>query len=87
MTEDLPSYQSKTEDAPVTALPETIAQSMLYMCSDLSGDQTGKFMHVSRKGVAELKVQRSVGWEPDHAYTAQEIADHYDEVFFPDAES
>ncbi|MGH1425440.1 MAG: SDR family NAD(P)-dependent oxidoreductase [Pseudooceanicola sp.] len=87
MTEDLPSYQSNTEDAPVTALPETIAQSMLYMCSDLSGDQTGKFMHVSRKGVAELKVQRSVGWEPDHAYTAQEIADHYDEVFFPDAES
>jgi len=87
MTSDLPRYREMTEkgeDFPVTGQPDTIAQAMLYMCSDLSGDQTGKFMHVARQGVAELKVMRSKGWEPTHAYTAQEIADHYDDVFFPD---
>jgi len=88
MTEDLPRYRelSEAEDGfPVAGLPETIAQSMLYMCSDLCGmENSGKVMHVGRPGIAELKVVRSGGWEPDYAYTAQDIADRADQIFFPD---
>jgi hypothetical protein len=27
---------------------------------------------------------RSDGWEPDHAYSAQDIADREAQIFFPD---
>lgn len=88
MTEDLPKYRELMESDdgfPVAGQPDTIAQSMVYMCSDLCGmDKSGKVMHVGRPGIAELKVMRSGGWEPDYAYTAQDIADREDQIFFPD---
>jgi NAD(P)-dependent dehydrogenase (short-subunit alcohol dehydrogenase family) len=88
MTEDLPKYRELMESDdgfPVAGQPDTIAQSMVYMCSDLCGmDKSGKVMHVGRPGIAELKVMRSGGWAPDYAYTAQDIADREDQIFFPD---
>lgn len=87
MTSDLPRYRELSEagEFPVEGLPDTLAQTMVYMCSDLAGmDKSGKFMHVGRQGIAELKVMRTNGWEPDFAYSAQDVADRADQIFFPE---
>ncbi|MEZ5765370.1 MAG: SDR family NAD(P)-dependent oxidoreductase [Xanthobacteraceae bacterium] len=80
MTEDL---QARRGDSYKPAGPEMVAPAMLYMCSDLSGDQTNKILGVSgQAGVRELKIFQAEGWKPEGPYTAQDVAKHADKIFF-----
>src|SRR5580698_5625357 len=82
MTSDLPGRKDR-EPNPMS-LPERIAPGVLYMVSDLSGEQTGKTLSVSSRGVRELKLMRAPGFSPKTPWTAQDVAGHAAEVFFPD---
>lgn len=84
MTSDLPGRQGKEPDA--MSLPENIAPGVLYMVSDLAADHTGKVLGVSSRGVREIKMMQTDGYNPGRPYTAQDVADHAKEVFFPAAE-
>ena len=66
-------------------LPENIAPGVLYMASDLAADHTGKVLGVSSRGVREIKMLQTDGFTPGRPYTAQEVAEHASEVFFPAA--
>jgi short chain dehydrogenase len=59
MTADLPRYKEN----PGAALgPDGIAPAVLYMVSDLSGDQTGKVLGVSGpRGVREMRMMEMEG--------------------------
>jgi NAD(P)-dependent dehydrogenase (short-subunit alcohol dehydrogenase family) len=81
MTSDLPGRKDREPDP--MSLPERIAPGVLYMVSDLSGDQTGKVLGVSSRGVREIKMLETKGFRPTAPWTAQEVADHAEEVFFP----
>ena len=83
MTSDLPGRQGKEPDA--MSLPENIAPGVLYMVSDLAADQSGKVLGVSSRGVREIKMLQTDGFNPGKPYTAQDVADHAAEVFFPTA--
>jgi NAD(P)-dependent dehydrogenase (short-subunit alcohol dehydrogenase family) len=81
MTSDLPRYKEN----PGAALgPEGIAPAVLYMVSDLSGDQTGKVLGVSGpRGVREMRMMEMDGWKPPFTgWQAQDIVCHADEIFF-----
>jgi NAD(P)-dependent dehydrogenase (short-subunit alcohol dehydrogenase family) len=81
MTSDLPG----SKDGPRPgSLPEDLAPGVLYMVSDLSGDQTGKFMGLFGRGINEIKIVATPGWKPEAGWTAQDLAKHASEVFFPD---
>ena len=84
MTSDLPGRQGKEPDA--MSLPENIAPGVLYMVSDLAADHTGKVLGVSSRGVREIKMVQTDGFNPGRPYTAQDVAEHAQEVFFPAAE-
>ena len=84
MTSDLPGRQGKEPDA--MSLPENIAPGVLYMVSDLAADHSGKVLGVSSRGVREIKMLQTDGFNPGKPYTAQDVADHAKEVFFPAAE-
>ena len=84
MTSDLPGRQGKEPDA--MSLPENIAPGVLYMVSDLAADHTGKVLGVSSRGVREIKMLQTDGYNPGRPYTAQDVAEHAKEVFFPAAE-
>ena len=84
MTSDLPGRQGKEPDP--MSLPENIAPGVLYMVSDLAADQTGKVLGVSSRGVREIKMMQTEGFQPGRPYTAQEVAEHAAEVFFPAAQ-
>ena len=84
MTSDLPGRQGKEPDP--MSLPENIAPGVLYMVSDLAADHTGKVLGVSSRGVREIKMLQTDGFNPGRPYTAQDVADHAKEVFFPAAE-
>src|SRR6201987_5175500 len=62
MTADLPRYKEN----PGAALgPDGIAPAVLYMVSELSGDQTGKVLGVSvPRGVRERRITWMEGWTP-----------------------
>jgi hypothetical protein len=83
MTSDLPGRAGKAPDP--MSLPENIAPGVLYMVSDLAADQTGKVLGVSSRGVREIKMMQTDGFQPGRPYTAQEVAEHAAEVFFPAA--
>jgi NAD(P)-dependent dehydrogenase (short-subunit alcohol dehydrogenase family) len=83
MTSDLPGRRDREPDP--ASLPENIAPGVLYMVSDLSGDQTGKMLGVSSRGVREIKMVQAPGFKPQVGWTAQDLADRAGEVFFPDA--
>ena len=83
MTSDLPGFRDKEPDA--MALPENIAPGVLYMASDLAADHTGKVLGVSSRGVREIKMVQTDGFQPGRPYTAQDVAEHAAEVFFPSA--
>lgn len=83
MTADLPGRQGREPDP--MSLPENIAPGVLYMVSDLAADHTGKVLGVSSRGVREIKMMQTDGFSPGRPYTAQEVAEHAAEVFFPDA--
>ena len=84
MTSDLPGFRDKEPDA--MALPENIAPGVLYMASDLAADHTGKVLGVSSRGVREIRMMQTDGFNPNRPYTAQDVADHAGEVFFQDLE-
>ena len=81
MTADLPGRQGKEPDA--MSLPENIAPGVLYMVSDLAADHSGKVLGVSSRGVREIKMVQTDGFNPGKPYTAQDVAQHAEEVFFP----
>ncbi|HLI67768.1 MAG TPA: SDR family NAD(P)-dependent oxidoreductase [Caulobacteraceae bacterium] len=82
MTADLPGRKDREPDP--MSLPERIAPGVLYMVSDLSGDQTGKVLGVSSRGVREIKVMQAKGFSPTAPWTAQDVAAHAADVFFPE---
>ncbi|WP_316229596.1 SDR family oxidoreductase [Bradyrhizobium sp. SZCCHNR1070] len=85
MTEDLPRYREN----PSAALgPEGIAPAVLYMVSDLSGDQTGKVLGGSGpRGVREMRMMEMEGWKPPFAgWKAEDIVAHADEIFFSEVD-
>ena len=82
MTSDLPGRKDREPDP--MSLPERIAPGVLYMVSDLSGDQTGKVLGVSSRGVREMKMMQTGGFNPTAPWTAQDVADHAAQVFFPE---
>ena len=82
MTSDLPGRRDRDPDP--MSLPERIAPGVLYMVSDLSGDQTGKVLSVSSRGVREMKMMQAKGFAPTAPWTAQDVADHAADVFFPE---
>ena len=84
MTADLPGRQGKEPDP--MSLPENIAPGVLYMASDLAADHSGKVLGVSSRGVREIKMLQTDGFNPGRPYTAQDVADHADKVFFPAAQ-
>jgi NAD(P)-dependent dehydrogenase (short-subunit alcohol dehydrogenase family) len=83
MTEDLPGRKDQEPDP--ASLPENIAPGVLYMVSDLSGDQTGKVLGVSSRGVREIKMLQTKGYNGGVGHTAQDIAAHAAEVFFAES--
>jgi len=82
MTSDLPGRQGREPDP--LSLPDAIAPGVLYMVSELSGDQSGKVLGVSSRGVREIKMQAAPGFAPTGPWTAQDVAEHADKVFFPE---
>jgi NAD(P)-dependent dehydrogenase (short-subunit alcohol dehydrogenase family) len=82
MTSDLPGRRDREPDP--MSLPERIAPGVLYMVSDLSGDQTGKVLSVSSRGVREMKMMSMKGFTPTAPWTAQDVADHAADIFFPE---
>jgi NAD(P)-dependent dehydrogenase (short-subunit alcohol dehydrogenase family) len=85
MTSDLAGRRDREPDP--MSLPERIAPGVLYMVSELSGDQTGKTLGVSSRGVNEIKMMRTKGFTPTAPWTAQDVADHAGEIFFADEEA
>jgi NAD(P)-dependent dehydrogenase (short-subunit alcohol dehydrogenase family) len=85
MTSDLPGRRDREPDP--MSLPERIAPGVLYMVSDLSGEQTGKVLGVSSRGVREIKMMQTKGFSPTAPWTAQDVADHAGEIFFPEEEA
>jgi NAD(P)-dependent dehydrogenase (short-subunit alcohol dehydrogenase family) len=84
MTSDLPGRKDQEPDP--MSLPERVAPGVLYMVSDLSGDQTGKVLGVSGRGVREIKMLQTDGFTPTGPWTAQDVADHAAQIFFPETE-
>lgn len=82
MTEDLHWAQSESAKD-VMSLPENIAPAVLYMASDLAAEHTGKVLLVTSGGVRELKMMAAPGFSPGKPYTAEDVAAHASEVFFP----
>jgi NAD(P)-dependent dehydrogenase (short-subunit alcohol dehydrogenase family) len=85
MTADLPRY---IENPGAALGPDGIAPAVLYMVSDLSGDQTGKVLGVSGpRGVREMRMMEKPGWKPPHAgWKAQDVIEHASEIFFSEEE-
>src|ERR1700742_5356181 len=81
MTADLPRYK---ENPGLALGPDGIAPAVLYMVSDLSGDQTGKVLGVSGpRGVREMRMMEMDGWKPPHSgWKAQDVVEHAKEIFF-----
>ena len=84
MTSDLPGRLGKEPDP--MSLPQNIAPGVLYMVSDLAAEHSGKILGVSSRGVREIKMLQTGGFNPDKPYTARDVAEHAAEVFFPNAE-
>ena len=81
MTADLPGRVGREPDP--MSLPDNIAPGVLYMVSDLAADHSGKVLGVSQRGVREIKMMETSGFNPGKPYTAQDVADHAADVFFP----
>ena len=81
MTADLPRY---IENPGAALGPDGIAPAVLYMVSDLSGDQTGKVLGVSGpRGVREMRMMEMDGWKPPHTgWKAQDVVEHAKDIFF-----
>jgi NAD(P)-dependent dehydrogenase (short-subunit alcohol dehydrogenase family) len=84
MTSDLPGRVGKEPDP--MSLPENVAPGVLFMVSDLAAEHSGKILGVSSRGVREIKMLQTRGFNPGRPYTAEEVAKHASEVFFANAE-
>jgi NAD(P)-dependent dehydrogenase (short-subunit alcohol dehydrogenase family) len=84
MTSDLPGRKDREPDP--MSLPENIAPGVLYMVSDLAVEHSGKILGVSGRGVREMRMVQTPGFNPTKPYTAQDVADHASQVFFENAE-
>jgi len=84
MTSDLPGRIGKEPDP--MSLPENVAPGVLFMVSDLAAEHSGKILGVSSRGVREIKMLQTSGFNPGRPYTAEEVAEHASEVFFANAE-
>jgi NAD(P)-dependent dehydrogenase (short-subunit alcohol dehydrogenase family) len=80
LTSDLPGRRDREPDP--MSLPDAIAPAVLYMVSNLSGDRTGIMLGASQRGVREYRIMSAKGFKPDGPWTAQDVADHVDDVFF-----
>lgn len=78
MTEDLPMFQAGMD----SLTPDHIAPAALFLASDLAGDRTGHVLAVTGSQMFAYKVVQSAGKFKDQgeAWTAQEIADHWDAI-------
>ena len=85
MTSDLPGRKGQEPDP--LSLPENVAPGVLFMVSDLAADHSGKILGVSSRGVREIKMLETEGFQPGRPYTAEEVAKAADKVFFPTPES
>ena len=85
MTSDLPGRKGQEPDP--LSLPENVAPGVLFMVSDLAADHSGKILGVSSRGVREIKMLETEGFQPGRPYTAEEVAKAADQVFFPTPES
>ena len=85
MTADLPGRAGREPDP--LSLPENVAPGVLYMVSDLAADHTGKVLGVSSRGVREIKMLETEGFQPGRPYTAREVADHAGQVFFAESQT
>src|SRR5580698_9468775 len=85
MTEDLPRYK---ENPGAALTPDGVAPTVLYMVSDLSGDQTGKTLGVSgARGIREMRMMEMEGWKPPFTgWKAEDIATHAKDIFFSEDE-
>ena len=81
MTADLPGMQGR-ETNPMS-LPENIAPTVLFMASDLASEHTGKVLAASARGVAEIKMVQTKGFRSETPYTAEDVAEHAEQIFFP----
>lgn len=85
MTADLPGRAGREPDP--LSLPENVAPGVLYMVSDLAADHTGKVLGVSSRGIREIKMLETEGFQPGRPYTAQEVAEHAGQVFFAESQT
>jgi NAD(P)-dependent dehydrogenase (short-subunit alcohol dehydrogenase family) len=83
MTSDLPGRRDREPDP--RSLPDNIAPAVLYMVSELSGDRTGVMLGASSRGVREIAMRQAQGFVPEPGWTARDLAEREDEVFFADA--
>ncbi len=82
LTEDLRGMDN--EQVAKLFSPDKVSPTLLYMVSDLSKDKTGKFLFAAGQKVCELKVVASDGFKNPEGVTAQDIADHEDDIFLED---
>ena len=83
MTADLPGRLGREPDP--MSLPERLAPAVLYMVSDLAADHSGKILGVSSRGIREIKMLETEGFQPGRPYTAREVAENADKVFFAES--
>ncbi|HWF01820.1 MAG TPA: SDR family NAD(P)-dependent oxidoreductase [Caulobacteraceae bacterium] len=81
MTSDLPGRRDREPD-PMSLPENAVAPAVLYMVSDLSGDRSGIVLGASARGVREIRMLETPGFNPNGRYTAKDIAEHADAVFF-----
>jgi NAD(P)-dependent dehydrogenase (short-subunit alcohol dehydrogenase family) len=82
LTSDLPGRKDREPDP--LSLPENVAPGVLFMVSDLAAEHSGKILGVSSRGVREIKMLQTEGFQPGRPYTAQEVAENASKVFFAD---
>jgi NAD(P)-dependent dehydrogenase (short-subunit alcohol dehydrogenase family) len=83
MTSDLPGRRDREPDP--RSLPDNIAPAVLYMVSELSGDRTGVMLGASSRGVREIAMRQAPGFVPEPGWTARDLAERENEVFFADS--
>jgi len=69
------------EELQKNAAPDKVAPVVLYMVSDLSGDQTGKVIYAGGNRVQEFKIVSAAGFVHDGNVDARTIAANADRVF------
>src|SRR5262249_25712584 len=78
LTEDLPMFQTGMQ----SLTPEHVAPAALFLASDLCADRTGNVLGVAGSQMYIYKVVQSAGKFKDggEAWTAEEIAEHWDSI-------